>query len=144
MLSELLTFAFFAVPGLMLAAFASSEMDTIHTRPQKAMIKSPWWLKNNWKRELFEQTLNEMGNSPLANTLRWFLKNKFRWWLLKYPFSFLIDGWHFCKAVMVFSVTLVVSVGMVLIADMSLIWVAPFAIALYGFFGAVFNVGYDN
>jgi len=61
-----------ALTALLFAAIFNSEMDTIKFRPQQAWSQSDWWLRNKW--------------------------DKYNWWL-KVPFSFLSDGWHFCKGV---------------------------------------------
>jgi len=59
-----------------LAVFANTEMDRIQNKPHLALFHSPFWLNNLWQ-----------GRN-------WFIKN---------VFTFLLDGWHLCKFVQIFS-----------------------------------------
>ncbi len=60
---------------VLVSAVFNSQMDTIQFRQKDAWFGS-WWVANNW------QTKS---------------------WLLKVPFSFLNDGWHFCKMIRIIS-----------------------------------------
>ena len=62
---------FLSIVLVFVSAVFNSQMDTIQFRPRDAWFGG-WWITNNW------QTKN---------------------WFLKVPFSFLNDGWHFCKMI---------------------------------------------
>ena len=40
----------------------------------KPLFRNKWWARNNW-----------------------YWSNKYMQWIMRYPLSFLKDGWHFCK-----------------------------------------------
>jgi hypothetical protein len=87
----------------LLAILANAEMDRIKNK--KGLFKSEWWNNNLWEN---------------------------RNWFVKYPFSFLLDGWHFCKSIMLMSFCLLIA-GNIL-----------FAVILYTVFGIVFNLIYHR
>ncbi len=63
-----------------LSELFDSQMDTIKFRPLQAWLQSEWYLRNNWG-----------------------TKN----WLLKVPFSFLNDGWHFIKGLRIVTINII-------------------------------------
>lgn len=105
------------IKGLLvaLAAVLDSEKDTIVYKPRSAWFSSGWWLEQNYLvRRL-------AGKSVLL-------------WLVRYPFSFAINGWHLCKSLSLLCLML----AMFPIGEFYL------AILAYVVYGAVFNLLYDN
>jgi len=94
---------------LIVAALLDSERDTIQYKPQMALKLGPWWVERNY---LLKRS---------SGVWRW---------MLKYPLSFMIDGWHFCK-----------SVSLILLLGLSGDWSA--VVGGYVVYGLIFNLGYD-
>lgn len=97
-----------------IAAIMNSEMDTILFRNNDAWFNSHWWRKYN-----------------LA-------KN---WWT-KVPFSFLADGWHFCKAVQEYSYAFIFSLMVVSVYDIFWLWAYLIAIPIYTLRGIIWEIFY--
>jgi hypothetical protein len=110
-----------------LAAIFDSERDTIQYKPFKAWSSSKWWLGENY---LIRKLL-----AKSAGQYRWFIKPLY--YLVKYPFSFLNNGWHLCK-----STSLVFLILPLAIINPYLDWFW-FVIAFYIYYGIVFNLSYD-
>lgn len=100
-----------AVIGILLviAALLDSERDTIQYNVGKAWKLGPWWTERNY---LLKRSSGVWK------------------WLLKYPLSFMIDGWHFCK-----SMSLILLLGIT--GSLLVICVG------YSVYGIVFNLGYE-
>jgi len=98
-----------------LAAVLDSEKDTIVYKPRSAWSQSEWWLEQNY-------------------LVRRLVKKPVWQWLVRYPFSFLINGWHLCKSLSLLCLML----AMFPIGEFYL------AILAYVVYGAVFNLLYDN
>jgi len=94
---------------LIVAALLDSERDTIQYNVGKAWKLGPWWVERNY---LLKRSSGVWK------------------WLLKYPLSFMIDGWHFCK-----------SVSLILLLGLS----GSLLVVLVGYivYGIVFNLGYE-
>mgnify|MGYP003600928045 FL=1 len=108
-----------------LSAILDSERDTIQYKPFKAWSSSKWWLEQNYLvRRLLMQSQSQWWVKPL-------------YYLVKYPFSFLNNGWHFCK-----SSSLVLLILPFAIINPYLDWYL-FVIAFYIYYGIVFNISYD-
>jgi hypothetical protein len=88
---------------LLIAILANAEMDRI--KIGKGLFKGKFWNENLWKN---------------------------RNWFIKYPLSFLLDGWHLCKSIMVMSYCLIIT-GNIL-----------YAIILYAVQGVIFNLIYHR
>ena len=108
-----------------LAAILDSERDTIQYKPFKAWSQGKWWLTSNYLvRELLMRSNDQ-----------WWVKPAY--YLLKYPFSFIINGWHLCKSTTIVCLMLPLAI---LNPYFDWFW---FVIASYVFYGFVFNVSYD-
>lgn len=66
----------------MISSLAKREQDKLNFSPQDAFIQTDWWLSGKW----------QFG------------------FLLKVPFSFLQNGWHFCDTVRNFSLYLAIAI----------------------------------
>ena len=108
-----------------LAAILDSERDTTQYKPFKAWSQGKWWLGQNY-------LIRELLTKPEK---QWW--DKIALWLLQYPFSFIINGWHLCK-----STTIVLLMLPLAILNPYFDWFW-FVIASYVFYGFVFNVSYD-
>ncbi len=97
---------------LVISAIFNSQMDIIRDHPQKAWFNSGWWVQDNWQNQPFWR---------------------------KTMFSFLMDGWHFCKLIMIYFMLLPFSycVG---------VHISPwlFNILPYAFFGGIFEIIYSR
>lgn len=102
---------------IMLGGIANSQMDLIQFRPTEAWFDSAWWLAKN-------------GFSP-----------EYRSWWTKNIFSFCSDGWHFLKAVEIFSYSFIISyfINKKLAVHCKLIG----AVILYAIIGVFFELGYN-
>ncbi len=108
-----------------LSAVFDSERDTIQYKPFKAWSQGKWWLGSNYAiRELLMRSKGQWWVKPL-------------YYLLKYPFSFAINGWHFCKSTSLVFLTLPLAI---LNPYFDWFW---FVIASYVLYGIVFNFSYD-
>lgn len=98
-----------------LAAVLDSEKDTIVYKPQSAWFSSEWWLEQNY---LVRR---------LAGKSVWL-------WLVRYPFSFLINGWHFCKSLSLLCLML------------AMFPIGEYYLAVLGYilYGLVFNLFYHK
>ena len=75
-----------AICCYVLAAIFDSERDTIQYKPRMAWSQGKWWLGSNYLiRELLMRSDEQWWKIPA-------------YYLLKYPFSFVINGWHLCKS----------------------------------------------
>jgi len=93
----------------------NSQMDKIKFEPTGAWFKSSWWLSNNW------QTKN---------------------WLLKVPFSFLLDGWHFCKSVQTYSYLMPLSLIICNQFSINIYWSFSVNIIPYAIGGIIWQIFY--
>jgi hypothetical protein len=91
---------------LLIAILANAEMDRI--KIGKGLIKGKYWNENLWQD---------------------------RNWFIKYPLSFLLDGWHLCKSIMVFSFSLIIA----LLIDNAL-----YSLIIYTVYGMFFNLIYHR
>ena len=108
-----------------IAAILDSERDTIQYKPLKAWSQSKWWLTSNY-------LIRELTTKPEK---QWWSKAVL--WLLQYPISFAINGWHFCKSSSLVFLTLPLAIFN---PYFDWFW---FVIAFYVYYGIIFNVSYD-
>ena len=124
-MNEYLVIAIIALVSWSLSAILDSERDTIQYKPFKAWSGSKWWLEQNYLvRRLLMQSQSQWWVKPL-------------YYLVKYPFSFINNGWHFCK-----SSSLVLLILPFAIINPYLDWYL-FVVAFYIYYGIVFNLSYD-
>lgn len=97
---------------LAMAAVLDSQKDKIVYNPRSAWSQSKWWLTQNY-------LVRELAGKPV-----WL-------WLVRYPFSFIINGWHLCKSLSLLCLMLVAFP----------VEIAGFAYILYGL---VFNLFYHK
>lgn len=100
------------VEGILLglAAVLDAQRDKIVYKPQSAWFSGKWWVTQNY-------LVRELAGKPV-----WL-------WLVKYPFSFLINGWHLCK-----------SLSLVCLLMIAFPW--EVAILAYVLYGIIFNLFY--
>ena len=101
---------------IIMSGVFNSQMDTLEFRPQSAWSQGKWWQDKS---------------------------SKFPW-LIKGPFSFVQNGWHFCKAVDVFCMC--IPFGILTAILFSIFWTWGFLIAI-GFYivkGSFWQIEYGN
>ncbi len=122
---------------LILTAMANSEMDTIAHRKSMAWINKPFVAKIVSKFTDVEKFANQ-----------WYLANNWRGhtWFRKTIFSFTLDGWHFWKAIRVYSYSVVFTIAFMLNYGYGTDYLWAFLIAwlIYGLNGAIFEFFYQD
>lgn len=101
---------------LSIIAISNSYMDKLAFKPNTLLWRHDWWL----------------GRGKYSNDKRT--------WLLKHPLSFMSDGWHFCKAIMRLSESLL---GALFLTN-DFIWIAVDTILIYLCIGIIFEVFYGE
>lgn len=114
-----------SVLSIILSAVFDSERDTIEYKPFKAWFPWEWWLTSNY-------LIRMILKSDLPD---WMVK--ILYYLFKYPLSFMINGWHFCK-----SLSLVFLFLPMAIFNPYFDW-WYMLIAIYIAYGTIFNLSYD-
>ena len=108
-----------------ISAVLDSERDTIQYKPRMAWSQGKWWLGSNYLiRELLMRSNGQWWVKPV-------------YYLLKYPFSFIINGWHLCKSTSIVCLMLPLAV---LNPFFDWFWVITASYILYGI---AFNFSYD-
>lgn len=102
--------------SLFISSLFGSQMDTINFKPQNAWIKSYWWTNKDYK---------------------------FSFWL-KVPFSFLQNGWHFCKMIMTIFFLFPIAIYLTVIFDINFWYSIPLDTLLYALYGIVFEIFYGR
>lgn len=100
-----------AIICIIIAAIANSEMDSIQYNSEKCFFNTTWWCQKS------------------VTVKSWWLKN---------VFSFLINGWHLCKSIMIVSICF----GLAYLAGDSLTAIMIHTVVLYVIFGLTFNLFY--
>ncbi len=108
-----------------ISAVLDSERDTIQYKPFKAWSQGKWWLGQNYLvRELLMRSQSQWWVKPV-------------YYLVKYPFSFLNNGWHLCKSTSLVFLTLPLAI---INPYFDWFW---FVVAFYVYYGIIFNISYD-
>jgi hypothetical protein len=110
---------------VVLSALFDSEKDTIQYKPFMTIFKFKWWTEQNY-------LIRKILASKLPD---WLVKVLY--YLFRYPLSFMINGWHFCK-----STSLIFLFLPVAIFNPYFEWYY-LLIAIYIFYGIAFNISYD-
>ena len=108
-----LTIIYMLLP-LFCYAVAKSETDTIRFNPHKAWYQTDYWLSN-------KNTDN-------------------RGWWLKYPLSFMWDGWHLLESIKIICLYFIVGIALQLSAE----YVALVVLMGYIVNGIIFEYFYQN
>lgn len=119
----------------------NSEMDTLKYRPKQAWYQSNWYLGNNWTSELYVKCLElDKATNLILVSYRKFVESKVGWWILKNPFSFLLDGWHFIKTLYVFQQSIILSIAFISVNSLSYYSLIYLPVIIYTILGAIFNL----
>lgn len=103
---------------LLLVAFIfDAERDTIEFRPHQSWFpRSKYWTEK-WG-----------GTNPILKTV----------------LVFLMDGWHLCKTVYLWSLFSAIGVLVIMINSLSYWWLPVIVVVLWGINGLVFEMSYGN
>lgn len=104
-----------SIISFIISAIFNAEMDVISFKPDKAWFKG-WWVNKDYK---------------------------FSFWL-KVPFSFLENGWHFCKGVVVFTFLVPFSALICVHHDLGYWHLIIINIVLYAIHGIIFEIIYKR
>lgn len=126
--------------ALLLSAVFNSEQDTINYNPYLSWFTFSWWVKRGSTPDKWVNNMNKIYQTKLWNIV----KVPTIWWLLKYPFSFLLDGWHFCKSLSILFILVPIPLGVMFLGGYGfniffLIWLGTYFI-----YGLLFNFFYHN
>lgn len=97
--------------SLIIAGIFNGEMDTIRYTPEEAWFQSNFWLRNLWKTGIFRKTFGFMT----------------------------LDGWHFCKGIMIYSMLYPAA----FLLTGNIIWALLIDIPLMMFLGIWFELSYN-
>ena len=103
---------------LLLISFVfDAERDTIEFRPHESWFpKSKWWTEK-WT-----------GKNPILKTM----------------LVFVMDGWHLCKTIYLWSLFSAIGLMAIIIFNLSYWWLPVIVIGLWGLNGLVFETTYGN
>jgi hypothetical protein len=97
----------------------NAGMDTIKYNPSEFCLQTAFWLSRG-------------DYTPAKRT-----------WLKRYVFTFLADGWHLLKTIMVLLISITVFISAQGVSSVNICFGIPFIIAGYLSFSAGFLVGYN-
>lgn len=112
-ISELFTLLYM-LPFIVIYAITKSETDTIRFKPEKAWYQTEFWLSEK--------------------------DTKNRSWWLKYPLSFLWDGWHLLESIKIVCMLSIAAIGLGLVYYYAIL----FVISFYLIHGLIFEAFYQN
>lgn len=110
---------FISILLLIIAAFLQAESEFVRYRPWMSLFpRAPWWVENNW---------DYSGKGKVVD------------WLMRYPLSFVKDGFHLTKSLSLVALFTAITLGM---AITDIIWLN--VVILYAIHGVAFNFWYHK